>query len=259
LPQLGGVKLFYMAGAPIPRSVAQRFLEQGIKPQNIYGMTENSSHHYTHPDDDAETICTSCGRGGQAYEVRIFDQLDADREVPCGTVGQIGGRGASLMLGYIGNQAATEQSFNKDGWFLSGDLGVLDERGNLRIVGRLKDIVIRGGHNIHPAKVEELAVKHPRIAKAAAFGVPDQRLGEKLCLAVSCSDDEAPAAGELLQHLFEAGLSRFDMPEYLVVLDEFPLTASGKILKRELAAWAQEGRITPEPCRFEAPRAAAGS
>jgi len=257
LPRLGAVKLFYMAGAPIPRSVAERFLEQGISPQNIYGMTENSSHHYTHPDDDAETVCATCGRGGRGYEVRIFDQNDADREVPCGTVGQIGGRGGALMLGYFGHQEASEQSFNKDGWFLSGDLGVLDERGNLRIVGRLKDIVIRGGHNIHPAKVEELAVRHPKIAKAAAFGVPDERLGEKLCLAVSPAGDDMPVADELLCHLFEAGLSRYDMPEYVVVLDAFPLTASGKILKRELAAWAQAGRIVPEPCRFEAPQGAA--
>ncbi len=254
LSRLGEVELFYMAGAPIPRSVAERFLEQGIKPQNIYGMTENSSHHYTHPSDDAETICASCGRGGRGYEVRIFDQSDPDREVPPGTVGQIGGRGGALMLGYFGNQAATERSFNKDGWFLSGDLGMLDERGNLRIVGRLKDIVIRGGHNIHPAKVEELAVKHPKIAKAAAFGVADERLGEKLCLAVSTSDDDKPGSEELLRHLLEAGLSIYDMPEYFIVLDAFPLTASGKILKRELAAWAAAGRIAPEPCRLEMPQ-----
>lgn len=251
LARLGAVKLFYMAGAPIPRSVAERFLEQGIKPQNIYGMTENSSHHYTHPDDDAETISATCGRGGRGYEVRIFDQSEPDREVPPGTVGQIGGRGGALMLGYFNNQPATEQSFNRDGWFLSGDLGVLDQEGNLRIVGRLKDIVIRGGHNIHPARVEELAVKHPLVAKAAAFGVADGRLGEKLCLAISCSDRDAPAAEMLLRHLFEAGLSKYDMPEYFLVLDAFPLTASGKILKRELAAWAREGRITPQPCRFE--------
>ncbi len=152
LERLGAVRLFYMAGAPIPRAVCERFLEQGIKPQNIYGMTENSSHHYTHPDDDADTICATCGRGGRGYEVKIFDQTDPDREVPAGTIGQIGGRGGALMLGYFGNQAASEQSFNRDGWFLSGDLGRLDARGNLQIVGRLKDIVIRGGHNIHPGQ-----------------------------------------------------------------------------------------------------------
>jgi acyl-CoA synthetase len=252
LPHLGAVRLFYMAGAPIPRAVAERFLEQGIKPQNIYGMTENSSHHYTHPDDDADTICATCGRGGQGYEVRIFDQADPDREVAAGEIGQIGGRGGALMLGYFGNQAATEQSFNKDGWFLSGDLGRLDPRGNLEIVGRLKDIVIRGGHNIHPAKVEELAFRHPLVARAAAFGVPDERLGERLCLAVTCAGDEPPQPDALLQHLWELGLAIYDMPEYFVLLEEFPLTASGKILKRELVVWAHEGRIAPEPCRFEA-------
>jgi acyl-CoA synthetase len=252
IERLGSVSLFYMAGAPIPRPVAERFLGQGIKPQNIYGMTENSSHQYTHPDDDPKTICATCGRGGRAYEVRIFDQNDPDREVPRGTVGQIGGRGAALMLGYFNNQEATERSFNRDGWFLSGDLGVLDERGNLSIVGRLKDIVIRGGHNIHPAKVEELALKHPKITRSAAFGVPDARLGERLCLAVGATGDEAPDADEVLRHLFEAGLSRLDMPEYFIVLEAFPLTASGKILKRELVLWAKEGRIAPEPCRFEA-------
>ncbi len=251
LERLGRVRLFYMAGAPIPRPVAERFLEQGIKPQNIYGMTENSSHHYTHPDDDADIICASCGRGGQGYEVRIFDQSDPDRAMPAGTVGQIGGRGGALMLGYFGNQAATERSFNRDGWFLSGDLGMLDARGNLSIVGRLKDMVIRGGHNIHPARVEELALRHPLVGRAAAFGVPDERLGERLCLAVSCAGDEPPQADALLQALFAAGLSIYDMPEYFVRLEEFPLTASGKILKRELIAWAREGRIAPEPCRFE--------
>ena len=251
IESLGRVRLFYMAGAPIPRPVAERFLEQGIKPQNIYGMTENSSHHYTHPDDDADIICASCGRGGQGYEVRIFDQSDPDRALPAGTVGQIGGRGGALMLGYFGNQAATEQSFNEGGWFLSGDLGMLDGQGNLRIVGRLKDMVIRGGHNIHPARVEELALRHPLVARAAAFGVPDDRLGERLCLAVSCAGDEPPQADALLQALFAAGLSIYDMPEYFVLLQEFPLTASGKILKRALIAWAREGRIAPVPCRFE--------
>jgi acyl-CoA synthetase len=252
IPRLGAVRLFYMAGAPIPRAVAERFLEQGIKPQNIYGMTENSSHHYTHPEDDAEVICATCGRGGPAYEVRIFDQADPDRELPAGETGQIGGRGGALMLGYFGNQAATERSFNQDGWFLSGDLGRLDPRGNLEIVGRLKDMVIRGGHNIHPAKVEELAFRHPLVARAAAFGVPDERLGERLCLAVTSAGDERPEPDALLAHLWELGLAIYDMPEYLVLLDEFPLTASGKVLKRELVVWAREGRIAPVPCRFEA-------
>ncbi|HEX6143270.1 MAG TPA: class I adenylate-forming enzyme family protein [Geminicoccaceae bacterium] len=250
IDRLGRVRVFYMAGAPIPPAVAERFLAQGITPQNIYGMTENSSHHYTHPDDDAATVCTTCGRGGPAYEVRIFDQNDRDRMLGPDQAGEIGGRGAALMLGYFDNQRATETSFNRDGWFMSGDLGVLDAAGNLRIVGRLKDIVIRGGHNIHPARVEELAVRHPLVDKAAAFAVPDERLGERLCLAVSRTGEATPEPDDLLRHLDAAGLSRFDMPEYFIVMDAFPLTASGKILKRELAVWAADGRIAPTPCRF---------
>lgn len=246
IAQMGAVKLFYMAGAPIPPSVCEAFVRQGIKPQNIYGMTENSSHQYTHPTDDEATIINTCGRGGPAYEVRIFDVADPDREVPPGTVGQIGGRGAALMLGYLDNQTATEQSFNRGGWFMSGDLGVLDERGNLRIEGRLKDLIIRGGHNIYPATIEALALRHPQVAKAAAFPVPDERLGERVCLAV-IGDVSGDA---LLAHLSAEGLSKYDMPEFYLRVSEFPLTASGKILKRELVQMVRRGELNPEPVRF---------
>ena len=253
ITKLGSVDLFYMAGSPIPPAVAERFLQQGVRPQNIYGMTENSSHQYTLPHDDAVTVCTTCGRGGPAYSVRIFDQENPDIEVAPGTIGQIGGKGAALMLGYFNNQEATERSFNADGWFLSGDLGVLDAAGNLSIVGRLNDVVIRGGHNIFPARVEDLTVKHPDIAKAAAFPVPDERLGERLCLAVLCAGETIPEADAILRHLYAVGLSKYDMPEYFLVMDAFPLTPSGKILKRELADWAKSGRIAPVPCRFTVP------
>lgn len=253
LQRLGSVNLFYMAGAPIPPSTAQAFLDQGIKPQNIYGMTENSSHQYTFPDDDPETITGTCGRGGPSYRVKLFSQEDPDIEVPVGEVGQIGGKGACLMLGYFDNQMATESSFNRDGWFLSGDLGRLNEKGCLEIVGRLKDIIIRGGHNVHPAKIEDLAIKHAGVEKAAAFPMPDERLGEKVGLAIIPAAQGAPAGDELLSHLYETGLSIQYMPEYYIVMEALPLTASGKILKRELAAWAREGKIAPEPIRFTRP------
>ena len=246
IAQMGEVKLFYMAGSPIPPSVCEAFVRQDIKPQNIYGMTESSSHQYTHPDDDEATIVKTCGRGGPAYEVRLFDPLDSDREVSPGTVGQIAGRGAALMLGYLDNQTATEQSFNSDGWFLSGDLGVLDARGNLKIEGRLKDLIIRGGHNIYPATIEALALRHPDVTKAAAFPVADERLGERVCLAII-----GTTGGEaLLQHLHGEGLSKYDMPEFFIRVDAFPLTASGKILKRELVQMVKRGELSPQPVRF---------
>jgi acyl-CoA synthetase len=253
LAQLGAVRLFYMAGAPIPREVARTFLDMGVTPQNIYGMTENGSHQYTLPDDDATTIVETCGRAARGYETRIFSQENPDVEVPVGEVGEIGTRGALLMLGYFDNQLTTEASFNRDGWFLSGDLGTLDSRGCLRIAGRKKDLIIRGGHNIHPAHIEDLAHRHPAVAKAAAFGVPDERLGEKVCLALIVREGEHVGAEAILDHLHAVGLSKFDMPEWFIVLDAFPLTASGKILKRELAEWAQNGRIRPQPVRWSDP------
>jgi acyl-CoA synthetase len=253
MARLGAVEIFYMAGAPIPPSVAEAFVAQGIKPQNIYGMTENSSHQYTHPTDDHATIVATCGRGGRAYEVRLFDPADSDREVAGGTVGEIGGRGAALMLGYFGDQNATAASFNRDGWFLSGDLGVLDERGNLTIVGRSKDLIIRGGHNIHPAHIEALALRHPAVARAACFPVADARLGERVCIAVI----GAIAPDALLAHLSTEGLSIYDMPEYFAALDAFPLTASGKILKRELVEMVKRGELSPSPVRWQPARESA--
>lgn len=255
LEKMGTAKVFYMAGAPIPPATAQSFVEMGVTPQNVYGMTENSSHHYTWPDDPQVTICESCGRGGKAYRLKIFDPENPDIEMPQGEVGHIAGKGACLMLGYFDNQKATEESFNKDGWFLSGDLGLIDADGCLRFVGRLKDIIIRGGKNIHPKKIEDLAIKHPNVEKAAAFPVPDGRLGERVCLAVLSTGSE-PEGQDVLGHLFGHGLSIYDMPEYYMVMTEFPLTPSGKILKRELTEWAKDGRLKPDPIRFAKPKEA---
>ncbi|HZT51526.1 MAG TPA: class I adenylate-forming enzyme family protein [Stellaceae bacterium] len=256
LARLGAVKIFYMAGAPIPRETAQAFLDLGITPQNIYGMTENGSHQYTLPTDDARTIVETCGRAGLGYEVRIFKAEDPDTEAAPGEVGEIGGRGGMLTLGYFGNQAATEASFNRHGWFMSGDLGRLDENGCLEILGRKKELIIRGGHNVYPARIEDLALRHPGVARVAAFAVPDRRLGEKVCLAIVPRDGAAPAPMAVLAHLRAEGLSIYDMPEYFVALDEFPLTASGKVLKRALVEWARTERIRLMPVQWSEKRGA---
>ena len=250
LGRMGSVKTFYMAGAPIPKTVAESFVEQEISPQNVYGMTENSSHQFTHPDDTTETIVGTCGKGGPAYEVQIFDPDNNRRMLFPGEVGEIGGRGAALMLGYFGDQKSTEGSFNRDGWFMSGDLGRLDAEGNLEIVGRLKDIIIRGGRNILPAKIENLTIRHPLVEKAAAIAVSDPRLGEKVCLVVSCNSSATPSPEEILGHLDKQGLSKYDMPEYFAIVNEFPLTASGKILKRELSQQVKQGLLSPLPVKF---------
>ncbi|CAP41573.1 MULTISPECIES: class I adenylate-forming enzyme family protein [Alcaligenaceae] len=252
LSRLGNVNVFYMAGSPIPREVAQRFLDLGVKPQNVYGMTENGSHQYTLPSDHSNTIVSTCGRACKGYEIRIFNQENSDIEAGPGDTGEIGGKGGVLMLGYYDNQDATEQSFNSSGWFLSGDLGRLDENGCLHVMGRKKDLIIRGGHNIYPSRIEDLAHRHPSIVKSAAFPVPDARLGEKVCLAVIFAPGTALDTGQVLKHLHDAGLSKYDMPEYFIAMDAFPLTPSGKILKRDLVAWLKDGKIAPEPVRWKA-------
>jgi acyl-CoA synthetase (AMP-forming)/AMP-acid ligase II len=250
--RLGAVTIFYMAGAPIPRETAQAFLAIGVTPQNIYGMTENGSHQYTLPGDDAETIVATCGRACHGYEIRIWKSDDPDTEAAPGEIGEIGGRGGLLTLGYFGDQGATEVSFNRHGWFMSGDLGRLDARGCLEIMGRKKDLIIRGGRNIYPARIEDLALKHPAVARAAAFAVPDRRLGEKVCLAIVPAG-AAPAPEAVLAHLRAAGLPVYDMPEYFAALDAFPLTASGKVLKRTLVEWAKDGRIGLAPVHWRDP------
>jgi acyl-CoA synthetase len=252
LSRLGAVKVFYMAGSSIPSETAARLLALGANPQNVYGMTENGSHQYTKPTDAMGVIVGTCGTACSGYEVRLWQPDNPDLEAAPGEVGEIGGRGGVLMLGYFNNQLATEASFNGSGWFMSGDLGRFDSHGNLQIVGRKKDLIIRGGHNIYPSHIEEYAHRHPGVKKAAVFGVADDRLGEKVCLAI-IGEVSPPDAEELLQHLAREGLSKFDMPEYFLVMSEFPMTASGKILKRELNQWVQSGRVQPQPVRYRAP------
>jgi acyl-CoA synthetase (AMP-forming)/AMP-acid ligase II len=249
---LGLVKGFRISGAPVPPAVAQSLLEQGVVPQSGYGMTEGGSHHYTRPDDDPELIVQTSGRPCAGYEVRILSGDDLTTVLPPGEVGQIAGRGPSLMLGYFDDQAVTESSFDAEGWFLTGDLGWVDEAGYLRITGRKKDLIIRGGHNIYPARIEHLALGFSSVERAAVIPVPDERLGEKVCLVVT-----SPAAQvdpeQMLEHLDVAGLSRYDMPEYFVQIEEMPLMPSGKVLKRRLVEWVHDGRLQPVPVRFRPP------
>ncbi|MDB5534844.1 MAG: hypothetical protein JWO28_3159 [Hyphomicrobiales bacterium] len=251
LSGIGKLQGFRISGASAPQEMVADLLKYGIIPQSGYGMTETCSHQYTLPDDDPKLIVESCGKSCPGYEIRIFDREDQNREVAAREIGQIGGRGASLMLGYFDDQMATEDSFNRDGWFMTGDLGWVDENGYLRITGRKKDVIIRGGHNIYPAKIEALASTHDAIKRVAAVPVPDQRLGERVCLAVMFQPGKAARVEDILQHLDDAGLSKYDMPEYFLQLDEIPLTASGKMRKRDLVDWIAEGRAKPTAIRWQ--------
>ena len=240
---------FRISGAQVPANVAAELMEYGITPQTGYGMTEAHSHNYTLPDDGPQRIIGSAGRACPGYEIKIWSLDNADIEAAVGEVGQIGGRGASLMLGYYADEAATATSFNSHGWFMTGDLGSLDEDGYLHITGRIKDVIIRGGHNIHPARIEQLAARHPGVEKAAAIPFPDARLGERVCLVIVPRAGARPGPQQILKFLKEEGLSKYDLPEYFAEIDDIPLTPGGKVLKRELLALIDTGRLVPELLR----------
>ena len=245
----GLVRGFRISGAAAPAPLIAELLQYDIVPQSGYGMTETCSHQYTLPGDPPERIAQSCGRACAGYEVRIFRADDPDSEAAPGEVGEIGGRGASLMLGYFDDQKATEAAFNAEGWYMTGDLGRLDEAGYLHLTGRKKDVIIRGGRNIHPTHIEALALRHEAIAKAAAFGLPDARLGERVCLAVVMRGAARLDPQAILAHLDTAGLPLYEMPEFILPLPELPLTASGKVRKPELVQRAAAGVWKPIPVR----------
>lgn len=247
MTRLGRVTGFRVSGAASPPQVLRDLTTFGITPQSGYGMTENNAHQYTHPGDAIDLIAGSVGRACDGYEVAIVDPDDVERHLPVGEIGLVAGRGASLMLGYWDDQTATEQSFNSAGWFLTGDLGRLDENGYLTITGRKKEVIIRGGHNINPARIEELAMGHQAIGRVAVVPIADARLGERICLALTWKPQGARDIRAVLAHLSAAGLSRYELPEFWLALDAMPLMANGKINKADILAAIAGGRAEPLP------------
>ena len=249
LAGVGRLGAFRVSGAAVPGHVMSGLMARGIVPQSGYGMTETNGHQYTMPDDDPELIVASSGKACPGYEIAIFEEENPTMRLPPGAVGLLAGRGASLMLGYFDDQLATESSFNDDGWFMTGDMGWVDENGYLRLTGRKKEVIIRGGHNINPARIEELAMRHACIERAAAIPVADDRLGERVCLAVMFRNGQAVPADRILDHLAAEGLSRYDMPEFWLELPEIPLMSNGKIEKRDIVERIRDGRETPVSIR----------
>jgi acyl-CoA synthetase len=151
------------------------------------------------------------------------------------------------MLGYFNDRKAGEDCINASGWFLTGDLGTIDENGYLRLTGRKKELIVRGGHNINPNLLEDLALRHPALDLVAAIPVPDDRLGERACLAVMFEDGQTASVAEILAHLAEQGLSRYDMPEFWLPLADIPLMPNGKMEKLEIIRRVRDGSLVPEP------------
>tara|TARA_R110002072_G_scaffold195447_1_gene352772 strand:+ start:284 stop:1936 length:1653 start_codon:yes stop_codon:yes gene_type:complete len=238
---------FRVSAAACPEHVAAELYDYGIPVQKGYGMTETNGHQYGKPGDSRDLVVGTSGVCCPGYELRIFDANDPDREAPPGESGLVGGKGASLMLGYFNDRKAGQDCINAAGWFLTGDLGTIDANGYLRLTGRKKELIVRGGHNINPNLLEDLALRHPAVDLVAAIPVPDERLGERACLAVMFENGQSASAGEILSHLADEGLSRYDMPEFWLPLSDIPLMPNGKMEKREIIRRIDEGVLTPEP------------
>ncbi|HEX4109972.1 MAG TPA: class I adenylate-forming enzyme family protein [Solirubrobacteraceae bacterium] len=229
---LGALTRFNNAGAPLSPDVAQRVEERiGCRVQTIYGATDGGVPVMTSIADPDGPRRSSVGRVCRGQELALRGAAAP------GEPGEVCWRGPTKSFGYLGQPDYDEAAFDAEGWFRSGDLGVLDGQGYLRIVGRSKDMILRGGTNIFPAETEALLAEHPAVRAAAVVGVPDARLGELVC-AVIAGERDPPGLAALCAFLAERGLARFKHPERLLVVAELPLNAGGKLDRaavRELA------------------------
>jgi fatty-acyl-CoA synthase len=224
-----------IAGAVVPMKLLRRVMTELNMTDvvNGYGMTETSSAiMVTRPTDTPERRVTSVGQVVPHVEAKIVDSNGSI--VPIGEPGEILARGYSTMLGYWNDVDATGKTVDSHGWIHTGDLGVFDEHGYGRIVGRIKEMVIRGGENISCGEIEEFLLLHPAVEAACVVGVPDDKYGEELCACVKLKPS-LRVSSEEIQDFCRGKISYFKIPRYVRFLDEFPLTASGKVQKFALA------------------------
>ncbi|MEU0463557.1 AMP-binding protein [Amycolatopsis sp. NPDC006131] len=228
------LRLWVCAGSPIPGSIVRRASEQfaGCRVLSLYGRSENFLTTMCTIDDPPERSATSDGAAIAGASVKIVDELG--EEVPRGTEGDIAYRGPSHMLQYYRDPEQTAALFTPDGYSRSGDLGFMDPDGYVRVTGRLKDIVIRGGLNISARELEDLLVDHPKVDEVAVVGMPDERLGERVCAYVVPVAGQTPTLAELTEYLRGCDVATPKLPERLELLDRLPLTATGKVRKHVL-------------------------
>jgi len=220
-----------MAGSPCPIEVMRRCVtEMNMSEVTIaYGMTETSPVSFqTSWDDPLERRVSTVGRIHPHVEVKIIDA--EGRIVPPGTPGELCTRGYSVMLGYWGDEERTAEAIDRGRWMHTGDLATLDEEGYCNIVGRLKDMVIRGGENVYPREIEEFLYRHPKIADVQVIGVPDVKYGEELCAWVKLRPGEQANAEEI-RTFCQGQIAHYKIPRYIRFVDAFPMTVTGKVQK----------------------------
>jgi len=238
---LSSLRTGIMAGSPCPVEVMKRTVnEMHMAEVTIcYGMTETSPvSTQTRADDSLDRRVSTVGRVHPHVEVKVIDP-ETGLPVPVGTTGEFCTRGYSVMLGYWDDPEQTAEALH-GGWMRTGDLAVMDEEGYLNIVGRIKDMVIRGGENIFPSEIEEFLYSHPDILEAQVIGVPDEKYGEELMACLRMREGAEPVTAAELREFCTGKVAHFKIPRYVHIVDSFPMTVTGKVRKVQMRAEAVE-------------------
>ena len=228
---LSSLRTGIMAGSPCPIEVMKRVIgKMNMAEVTIaYGMTETSPVSFqSGTDDPIDRRVSTVGRVQPHLEVKIVD--NEGRIVPRGQSGELCTRGYSVMLGYWDDEAKTKEAIDAGGWMHTGDLAVIDDEGYCNIVGRIKDMVIRGGENIYPREIEEFLYAHPKVLDVQVVGIPDQRFGEELCAWIILREGERLSEDEVREYC-KGQIAHYKIPRYIRFVDSFPMTVTGKIQK----------------------------
>jgi fatty-acyl-CoA synthase len=235
---LSSLRTGIMAGSPCPVEVMKQVVgRMGMTEVTIcYGMTETSPvSTQTRADDSLDRRVSTVGRVHPHVEVKIVNSATGET-LPRGEPGELCTRGYSVMLGYWNEPQKTAEAIDADGWMHTGDLGIMDDKGYLNITGRIKDMVIRGGENVYPREIEEFLYTHPDVLDAQVVGVPDARYGEELCAWIKIRSGAQPLTAEAVRAFASGKLAHYKIPKYVLIVDEFPMTVTGKIRKVEMRA-----------------------
>ncbi len=228
---LSSLRTGIMAGAPCPSEVMKKVIENMHMTDVLiaYGQTELSPvNHMTTVDDPIDKRVATVGRPGPHLQVQITDEQN--QIVPVGERGEICTRGYSVMKGYWGDDEQTKETIDGEGWLHSGDLGVMDEDGFVAVVGRIKDMIIRGGENIYPAEIEEFLYTHTAIQEVQVFGIADDKYGEQVCAWIKLQEG-AVLDTDAVKEFCRDQITHFKVPALIRFVDEFPMTVTGKIQK----------------------------
>lgn len=226
---LSSLRFFLCGGAPIPRELVRDAFAAGFKLLAVYGSTESPPHTVNKLEDNPERIFSSDGSPMPGIEVKIVDYKR--RPLAQGQEGEEASRGPNVCVGYLDEPELTAKSFDQEGWYYGGDLCVMDSAGYIKIVGRKKDIIIRGNQQITSREVENLLYAHPDISEAAIVAMPDQLLGEKVCVYIVLSSGRSLSLLDIQKYLAANGIARYKWPEAMIIIDKLPRTASGKLQK----------------------------